>query len=70
MILDTLWKILFSKKQFGFLTTLADPPPGLAKDHTFSQFFFETFPNFQLCHSWEIWWDYHNDDNDYDYDDD
>ena len=26
MILDTLWNILFSKKQFGFFTTLADPP--------------------------------------------
>ena len=27
-------KITFSKKQYGFFTTLADPhPPGLAKDH-------------------------------------
>ena len=39
MILDTLWKILFSKKQFGFLPPSLIPPTGLAKDHTFSHFF-------------------------------
>ena len=34
-------KILFSKKQYGFFTTLADPPPpGLAKDHKKYGFFF------------------------------
>ena len=35
MILHALWKkYLLSKKQYGFLTTLADPPdPGMVKDH-------------------------------------
>jgi len=38
-------KILFSKKQYGFFTTLADPPPpGLAKDHKKYGFFFGTLP--------------------------
>ena len=38
-------KILFSKKQYGFFTTLADPPPpGLAKDHKKYGFFLEPFP--------------------------
>ena len=41
MILDTLWKLLFSKKQFGFLTTLADPPPRVwQKTILFPNFFF------------------------------
>ena len=34
-------KILFSKKQYGFFTILADPPPpGFAKDHKKYGFFF------------------------------
>ena len=34
-------KNTFSKKQYGFFTTLADPPPpGLAKDHKKYGFFF------------------------------
>jgi len=41
MILHALWKNTFSKKQYGFFTTLADPPPpGLAKDHKKYGFFF------------------------------
>ena len=46
MILHALWKNTFSKKQYGFFTTLADPPPpGLAKDHKNTGFFFsDPFP--------------------------
>ena len=32
-------KNTFPNLRFGFLFTLGDPPPGLAKDHTFSGFF-------------------------------
>ena len=47
MILHALWKNTFflSKKQYGFFTTLADPPPpGLAKDHKKYGFFSAPFP--------------------------
>ena len=38
-------KKTFSQKQYGFFTTLADPPPpGLAKDHRKYGFFSEPFP--------------------------
>ena len=35
----------FANLRFGFLFTLGDPPPGLAKDHTFSGFFLAYSPN-------------------------
>ena len=41
-------KILFSKKQYGFLTTLADTPPGLAKDHKKYGVFFRN-PSLTKC---------------------
>ena len=46
MSLDTLWKKLCFKKGVWFFTPLPapPPPPGLAKDHTFSHFFFWTLP--------------------------
>ena len=40
MILDTLWKILVSKKQFGFLPpSLTPPPPRFGKKPNFFTFF-------------------------------
>ena len=35
--------MLTEKKQYGFFTTLGDPPPGIAKDHTFPLFFWTPF---------------------------
>ena len=42
MILDTLGKILFQKSSLVFSLPSLTPPPGLVKDHTFSEIFFWT----------------------------
>ena len=47
MILHALWINTFFLQKSSMVfspPSLAPPPPGLAKDHTFSHFFFELFP--------------------------
>ena len=54
MILDTLWKILFSKKQFGFFTTPGDPPPWFGKRPYFFWIFFFN-PSLSINDCMNIW---------------
>ena len=49
MILDTLWKILFSKKQFGFLPPSLTPPLVWQKTILFHIFFWTLRLVFGIC---------------------
>ena len=59
MILDTLWKILFSKKQYGFFTTPGDPPLVWQKTILFPNLFFWTPPliiwQLGIWLAWLLW---------------
>ena len=55
MILHAYWKKKhICKLEIWFLFTLGDPPPGLAKDHTFSGFFSGNLPLTNYCWLYEI----------------